>query len=88
MADPLITYEDTDNGDVLVSYSGIPENSPASFVDEFGHRTSAGTLTSAGEIAYPTGELMPGRYYMSVGAADDELCRTVDFYVSGQPENL
>jgi hypothetical protein len=89
MSDPRITYEgmNSDPG-VDVSYSDIPEDSPVSFVSETGQRTALGPLSGSGEGGFGTASLAPGRYYLSVGTADDELCQTVNFYVAGAPDNL
>jgi hypothetical protein len=89
MSDPRITYEGmNDDPGVDVSYADLPDNTTALFVDEFGHDTDAGTLTGSGEAGFPTSGLKPGRYYLSARASGSELCRTVDFYVAGAPDNL
>lgn len=87
MSDPRITYEGMNNDPgVDFTYSDLPENTPVAFVDEFGHRTGAGTLSGAGEGSLPTSGLAPGKYHLSAG--DPELCQTVSFYVAGAPDNL
>lgn len=87
MSDPRITYQGTnDDPGVDVSFSDLPENTPAAFVDEFGHRTEAGTLSGEGEASLPTSGLAPGKYNVSAGVP--ELCQTVSFYVAGAPDNL
>ena len=89
MSDPEITYLGQTASEISVSYSDLPDGAAAVFVDEFGDQIpSASTLSGAGAAMVPTAGIKPGKYYLSARAGGQELARTVDFYVAGEPDGL
>jgi len=89
MSDPRINFTGQSGQDIDVSYSDMPAGAGLTYVDEFGNQTpSSITLDGSGEAAVPTAGLSPGQYYLSARSGGQELARTVDFYVAGEPDGM
>lgn len=89
MSDPRINYVGQSGQEIAVSYSDLPAGSGLTYVDEFANETpSSVTLGGSGEAVVPAAGLKPGKYYLSARAGGQELSRTVDFYIAGQPDGL
>ena len=89
MSDPQLTYLGQTVYEISVEYSDLPDDTAVVYVDEFGDQVpSSSTLSGAGAAMVSAACIKPGKYYLSARASGDELCRTVDFYVAGEPDGL